>query len=182
MPPSPGTSVAGANMLPACITRLTKLKDLRLAGDWRRPKVCFEVTMYMLHAQVDSVSASRAGCSPCWSAAQATDATGSIHVTALANSLGQRNLASHYRWCCRRALRGCQRCRSLRWRRCTWAARPARRRASRRRRSRPRARLSTWQCRTALATSASAPAWTVCAHCESNAIVLRSRRRFCTLQ
>ena len=39
VPPSPATHAAGGNMLPACITRLTKLQDLRLAGDWRRPKV-----------------------------------------------------------------------------------------------------------------------------------------------
>jgi hypothetical protein len=38
-PPSPGTNASGANMLPMCITRLTKLETLRLAGDWRRPKV-----------------------------------------------------------------------------------------------------------------------------------------------
>ena len=37
-PPSP-KSAAGNNMLPPCITRLTRLQDLRLAGDWRRPKV-----------------------------------------------------------------------------------------------------------------------------------------------
>ena len=37
-PPSPKTA-AGNNMLPACITRLTLLRDLRLSGDWRRPKV-----------------------------------------------------------------------------------------------------------------------------------------------
>ncbi len=40
-PSSPGTHASGANMLPLCITRLTKLEQLRLAGDWRRPKVPF---------------------------------------------------------------------------------------------------------------------------------------------
>lgn len=40
-PLSPGTNASGANMLPLCITRLTKLEQLRLAGDWRRPKVPF---------------------------------------------------------------------------------------------------------------------------------------------
>jgi hypothetical protein len=39
VPPSPATRAAGGNMLPVCITRLTKLQELRLAGDWRRPKV-----------------------------------------------------------------------------------------------------------------------------------------------
>lgn len=38
-PPTPKSAIRGGNMLPACITRLTKLEDLRLAGDWRRPKV-----------------------------------------------------------------------------------------------------------------------------------------------
>lgn len=37
-PPSPKTA-AGNNMLPDCITRLTRLQDLRLSGDWRRPQV-----------------------------------------------------------------------------------------------------------------------------------------------
>lgn len=49
MPPSPGTHAAGGNMLPACITRLIKLQDLRLAGDLRRPKVDSSSEIQLLH-------------------------------------------------------------------------------------------------------------------------------------
>ncbi len=38
-PRTPKSAIRGGNMLPACITRLTQLEELRLAGDWRRPKV-----------------------------------------------------------------------------------------------------------------------------------------------